>query len=329
VVAEKKRKIVNTIVELALKYPVMGLLELNKLPAPQMQIMRDKLRDIGLIKVVKKRLIKKSLEILKEKKEGVEQLSEYLPVQPALIFTDTNPFKLTQILDENKAPAPARPGEVAPKDILVKTGNTGIAPGPFLGTLQKFGIKTKIQEGKIHILTKKVVCKSGEIVSPELAELLSKLNILPFEAGLDLTAIYEDGLIFDKKILSINPQDYINQIQIASKEALSLGINAIIYNQETIPTLLSSSEQATRNLAINSGIFVKEVMPDFIGLANTQMLALASKLLSHESALDDELKTLLSSGIETKPQKKEIAPKKKEEKKEEQDETVGLASLFG
>ena len=54
--------------------------------------------------------------------------------QSALIFTDMNPFKLFKILEDSKTPAPAKPGAIAPADIVVPRGDTGSAPGPILGT---------------------------------------------------------------------------------------------------------------------------------------------------------------------------------------------------
>jgi large subunit ribosomal protein L10 len=39
--------------------------------------------------------------------------------QPALIFTDMNPFKLYKILEDSKTQAPAKAGNIAPSDIVV------------------------------------------------------------------------------------------------------------------------------------------------------------------------------------------------------------------
>ncbi|MBI2112759.1 50S ribosomal protein L10, partial [Candidatus Woesearchaeota archaeon] len=37
------------------------------------------------------------------------------------------------MLEKNKSNAPAKPGQVAPKDITVKAGATSFAPGPIIG----------------------------------------------------------------------------------------------------------------------------------------------------------------------------------------------------
>ena len=90
-----------------------------------------------------------------------------------------DPFKLFKTLDESKSPAPVKGGSVAPCDIEVKAGSTGMPPGPFLSELKAVGIPAAIDKGKIGIKEDKVVIKEGEVVSQKLAVVLSALGIKP------------------------------------------------------------------------------------------------------------------------------------------------------
>ncbi len=51
----------------------------------------------------------------------------------------TKPVSLFQELEASKTPAPIGAGEVAPNDIVIPEGDTGVDPGPFVGELQSVG----------------------------------------------------------------------------------------------------------------------------------------------------------------------------------------------
>jgi len=155
--------------------------------------MREKLRGKVDIFMTKKRLMKIAFDQAKKDKNGIENLGDYFKGMPALVFTRDNPFTLFKILKENKSNAPAKGGQTAPHDIEVKAGGTSFAPGPIIGELGAFGIKTGVEGGKIAIKADKVVCKEGEVISSALAGILTRLGVNPMEVGLDLVGIYENG----------------------------------------------------------------------------------------------------------------------------------------
>ena len=140
-VAEYKKRIVQEIIDLANQYPIIGLVNMENLPAPQLQKMRAQLRDKIKFAMTKKRLIKLALEQAKNSKKGIEKLEDYFTGMPALIFTKENPFRLYNMLKKNNSPAPAKAGQIAPRDIIVPAGPTSFAPGPIIGELGQIGLK--------------------------------------------------------------------------------------------------------------------------------------------------------------------------------------------
>ena len=146
-VSEEKKGIVKEIVTLLEKYPVIGSVDMTGLPASQLQQINQKLRETALLRMTKKRLINLAIQQVKEKKKGIENLE--IRGMAALIFTEQDPFKLCKQLDKGKIPSPAKAGQIAPKDIVVKAGPTGFAPGPIISELSGAGLKTGIAEGKI------------------------------------------------------------------------------------------------------------------------------------------------------------------------------------
>ena len=162
---------------------------------------------------------------------------------PALIFTKENPFKLSKIIRKNKSKAPIKPKQVAPSDIVVPAGPTSFAPGPIIGELGAVGIKAGVEAGKIAIKQDAVVAKEGDVVSSELASILTRLGIEPMEIGLNLTAVYEDGQIYESDLLQVDAAEYQVKISTAYSESLNLAVYIVYTNEDTLSTLLNKAEE--------------------------------------------------------------------------------------
>src|SRR3989338_9182951 len=202
-VSENKKQLVLAITKKVQDYPIVGVVNMHTLPAQQLQTMRSTLRKKGVdIVMTRKRLLRKALQ--DSGKSNIGQLVERIKGMPALIFSKDNPFVLYGTIQKNKSEAPAKAGQIAPRDIIVKAGPTSFAPGPIISELAAVGIKTKVDAGKLVIITDTTVAKEGQVISAKLAEVLKRLDIKPMEIGLDLVAVWEDGLVFDAKQLHID-----------------------------------------------------------------------------------------------------------------------------
>ncbi len=153
-VAQYKKDVVASLVKLMGDSPIIGVVNMENLPAPQLQTMRAQLRGKFYITMTKRRLIKLAIEHAKANKSGLEQLEAHLGGMPALIFTNENPFKLSRTLRKSKSPAPAKAGQTALRDIIVPKGATPFAPGPIIGELAMAGIKSGVENGKVAIKTR-------------------------------------------------------------------------------------------------------------------------------------------------------------------------------
>ena len=201
-VAEWKKEEVNELKGLIESAEVVGIVNLLNIPARQLQEMRKTLAGKATIRLSKINLMKLALEDCDNEKANITELSDFMEGQPALVCTDMNPFRLYKILEDSKTSAPAKAGATAPDDIVVPAGDTGFPPGPFLGDLQQIGVPAKIDKGKIVVSKDTVVVKAGEEVSKQVAAALTRMDIKPMEVGMDLKAVYEEGLM-KKKLLQI------------------------------------------------------------------------------------------------------------------------------
>lgn len=267
---DTKRKTVEDFKKLVSEYPIVGAVNMEGLPTPQLQAIRAKLRGTVVLRMAKRRLLTLALESRNETKD----LIPHLKGMPALLFTKDNPFKLYKVLKQNKSGAPAKGGQIAPKDILVSAGPTNFAPGPIIGELGAFKIKTGVEGGKLVIKENVVVAKEGDKISPALASILTRLGIQPMEVGLDLVAVYDTGVIYTKSVLDVDDDKIRADAALFAVQAFNLAMNAGILVKETVEPLLTKAAKEARTLAIEQNILTKDTAEALVAKAERQANAL-------------------------------------------------------
>lgn len=270
-VSQKKTEELELVKKQLEEYPVIGILDMFKLPARQLHQIRDKLRGEAVIRMVKKRLIAR---VLKDSRPGLEKLSEYIQGEPALVMSRTNPFKLARIISESKSPSLAKPGDIAARDIEIKAGPTQLPPGPVIGELQRVKIPCSVQGDRISVSRDTVLAREGDAISREIADVLAKLGIEPMEVGLNLMAAWEDGVIYGRDILFVPQEEYLNQLKSAASGAFNLSVNISYITGDNVGFLLSRARSEAQALAQNAGL----VTPDTIGLLLSKARAEARAL---------------------------------------------------
>jgi large subunit ribosomal protein L10 len=272
---EWKEKEVEELKGLLEDNPVIGIINMHKLPAPQLQDMRKDLHGKAEIRMSRKTLMKLALE--KAERENIKELEDYLKGEAALIFTEMNPFRLYSYLQENKSSALAKAGDIAPNDIIVNEGSTGIDPGPAIGKLQNAGIQTSIEDGKIYVQKESVVAEDGEEITPKVAGALKMLDMEPMEIGLNLKAVWEDGVLFEPGELKIDKDEYVDKIKTTYARSLNLSVNSGYLTSETAPLLLMKAWSEARSLAIAIKYPANEIIEDLIRKCHAEGKALKSK----------------------------------------------------
>jgi large subunit ribosomal protein L10 len=312
-----------------------AIIDVHGIPAGAMLGMRKSLRPAMSIRVAKKRLMDRAWN---EANLDTDILEEMFgdAVQPALVQTTKyDSFTLFSELKKTEAGRAAKPGDVAPIDIVVEKQDTGMAPGPIVGDLNSIGIPAKIVKGSVHIQKDTIAIKAGETFEGDLGLMLSKLGINPIVTGLKLISTYENGTKFTPDILDINFDSFRTEVIGAVSATFNLACNVGWFTSITMPTMLSKASSEAMNVAVEAGIMTDKTLPLFIGRANAAMLGLASKLDS--SALDDELASQLGAAASAAAasatpvaEETDSAPAEAEEEEEEKPEEFGgLGDLFG
>ena len=289
-VAQWKYKEVEELTSLLKQHSVIGIAEIGSIPAPQMQQMRQNLRENMVIRSSKNTLIHRAIDAAKKDVEGLENLKEIIAGQSAIIATDINPFRLQARMKQTRTKAPAKGGETATEDIKVTAGDTPFKPGPIVGDLQKVGIPAAIQGGKVVIKKDKVIVKKGDVIPREVAQMLTRLEIHPLEIGISLQGAFEDGFVFKPDVLDIDLETYHTQFIQAAGRAFNLAVETGWITKQTITPLVSKAHRDALSLAIEQGILTKSTASYILAKTHRSMIAIASKI--QKEGLDDELKEM-------------------------------------
>jgi large subunit ribosomal protein L10 len=235
-VSEKKKETVKELAQ-ALNKKTVLICSIKNLKAAQFQEIKKKLRDISTIKVAKKSLIDFALE--HSKNEELRALVPHITADYAIIFSDEDAFKLSGILADNKTPAKAREGQEANEDIWVKAGPTSLAPGPDISALSAVGLQPKVEGGKIAIAKDTLFVKAGEKISSEKVSILAKLDITPFEIGLEPVAAFMNGKVYTG--IKIDKKGTIEDLLEKYSRSLAFAVSLSFVERETLPFILGKA----------------------------------------------------------------------------------------
>lgn len=211
----------------------------------QLQDTRKTLRGTAEVLMGKNTMMRKCIRDYVEANPGTpcEKLIEQCRGNVGFVFTNGDLGAVREILESNTRPAPAKVGAIAPNDVIVPKGPTGCDPGQtaFFQTLQ---IGTKISRGQIEITNDIQLVTQGEKVTASQAALLQKLGIEPFTYGLHLKSVYDNGSLFDAKVLDITDEVLTAKFSEALKKLAALSLALGIPTQASVPHSVANAFKA-------------------------------------------------------------------------------------
>jgi len=319
----KKRRIINTLYEAFTKYKQCLIVKLDHVSSNQVQQARVALRQAkkGFMVVGKNTVIKKAISL--RSKEPVEADGDYdlrkplyselsnldkvsglLKGKVGLIFSDSPVFDLKPIIESNRKPAAAKVGMVAPLDVSIPPGPTGLDPSQ-ISFFHALNMSTKIQKGQIEISKEFKVCFVGKRVENSAAVLLQKLNIKPFAYGMEILWVWDNGTLLAPEIFNMNPADILNTFKCVASKLAAISLATGQPNQLSLPHMILNSFKNVAAIALQTGLKFKQ-------------------LDSLTSGTGSAPKT--HAGKKDEPKKAEV--KKVEEKVEEVEAAADLGGMF-
>jgi len=312
---DRKQEYFTKLVKLLEDYPKILIVGADNVGSNQMQKIRQALRGQAVVLMGKNTMIRKAIRGHTQNNPALEALLPIIKGNIGFVFVskEVDLSTVKKIINDNKVAAPAKAGAIAPCDVVVPAGNTGLEP-TVTSFLQTLNIPSKISRGQIEITADVPLIKEGNKVGASESTLLAKLNIKPFFYGLSLKTVYDNGAIYEPKFLDIKDEDILGKFQ---RGVTNVACISLATGYPTLASLPHSIIRGYKNLlaiAIGTNYSFKQAEKVKEYLANPS--AFAAKAPAKEEA---------KGGKAAAPAKKEEP--KKEEPKEEEEEDIG--GLFG
>ncbi len=235
---------------------------LTELPAKAEREFRALLKKNGcFVKVGNSKVIKHALNA-----KGINNLDSYLKGPTMIILANESPFKLFKEIKKNASSAFAKEGMIAPEDITVKEGDTGIPPGPALTDFKVAKIDTQIRNGKIYVSKNTLVAKKGDKIDAKVSVLLTKLNIKPMKILLDLRTVLDksNNAFYFKDLLDVNVELLVQNIKSAHSRAYCLAIGKNYVTKQTIKPLLVKGYKSSKAVALKGNVLTHHTKKDIL-----------------------------------------------------------------
>ena len=128
------------------------IVQIDNVGSNQLHQIRVALRGKAVVLMGKNTMVRRALRGIINDHPQFEKLLPFVKGNIGFVFTSGDLKDIREIIVANKVAAPARPGAVAPNDVFVPAGNTGMEPGK-TSFFQALQIPTKIARGTIESST--------------------------------------------------------------------------------------------------------------------------------------------------------------------------------
>lgn len=233
---ENKASYFDKLKSLLEEYKSIFIVGVDNVSSQQMHEIRQSLRGEGVVLMGKNTMVRRAMKGFISDTPEYERLLPYIKGNVGFVFTNQDLGMIRDKILANKVAAPARAGAIAPDDVFVPAGNTGIEPSK-TSFFQALGVPTKISRGTIEITSELKLVQSGNKVGASEATLLNMLKISPFTYGMGITQVYDQGNTFPPSVLDIDNDQLLKALSgaVATIAAVSLAINF-----PTLPSIIHS-----------------------------------------------------------------------------------------
>jgi len=324
---EKKQAFFEKLIKLLQKYNKVVIVHADHVGSHHMQTIRKNLRQHGdnVLLMGKNTMIRRAIKGYLSQNPALESLLPHVKGNVGFVFTTGDLASVQKEIEGNRVSAPAKVGSIAPCDVIIPKGPTGLDPQQ-TAFMQALMIATKINRAQVEIINDVHLLKPGDKVDSSKATLLTKLNIKPFSYGLTTLNIYDEGSVYSPKVLSMKPEDLINKflsaIQLVAQFSLATGVPSVA----AVPHYLANSYRDLLAISVETDYTfegarkIKELLSDPEAFARAQAEAAAAAAASSTTAAAPAA-TAAAAVAEPEPEEAK--------KDDDDDDGGGVGDLFG
>jgi len=218
------------------EYKSVFIVSVDNVSSQQMHEIRSALRGEAVVLMGKNTMVRRAVKGFVTDNPEYERLLPFVKGNVGFVFTNSELKEIRDKILSNKVAAPARAGAIAPDDVYVPAGNTGMEPGK-TSFFQALGVPTKIARGTIEITTDLKLVEAGTKVGASEATLLNMLNISPFTYGMGISQVYDQGNTFPPSVLDIEEEQLLKAFSSAITTIAAISLAA---NFPTLPSVMHS-----------------------------------------------------------------------------------------
>jgi len=184
-----------------------------------------------------------------------------------LIFTNGDLVQIKDVVESFKQKAPAKVGQIAPEDVFVEPGPTGMEPTQ-TSFLQALNIASKIVKGQVEISNRVHLIKVGDKVGQSEAALMDKLSIMPFSYKAQVKTVFDKGFVYPSSLLSLGANDIMQTLAKGLQRIATISLQIGVPSLASVPHLLASAYRNLVSVSIETtydfegSIKVKEFLKD-------------------------------------------------------------------
>merc|ERR1719473_2036498 len=182
---------------------------------------------------------------------------------------------IREVIETRRLPAAAKAGVVSMVDLGIPSGPTGMDPSQ-TAFFQALNIGTKIVKGQIELVAEFPILKIGEKVSASAASLLTKLAIRPFEYGMEVELVFQDGSVFAAAVLDMKDEILIQKFMAGVSNMAAFSREIGIPTEAGLPHMFGNAFRNVAALVSDIDFTFKEVEDVKKFLADPSAFAAAS-----------------------------------------------------
>jgi len=278
----KKTLYLEKLIKLCIDCPNALLVGIDYVASKQMQNIRVALRGKATVLMGKNTMIRKALSNGHERhpEAGLDKLREAINGNMGFIFaTNCALDDIREVLKQFRRVAAAKSGQVSMVNLSLPAGPTGMDPSQ-TSFFQTLNIGTKIVKGQIELVSDFPILKVGEKVSPSAAGLMTKLAIRPFEYGMEVQQVYQDGSVFAAAVLDMKDEILIQKFMAGVSNMAAFSREIGIPTEAGLPHMFGNAFRNVAALVSEIDFTFKEVEEVKKFLADPSAYAAANPVAS-------------------------------------------------
>jgi len=271
---ERKTRILHNLLANFTKYDQVMRVNINNISTQQITKARHMLRrEGGCLIVGKDSLTRLAIRILTRQVDE-EIYADFLAKYPerkdlgniigelkgkfALVFTEKSYVELKPLLEAEKIQMGAKAGIIAPNDVWIRAGPTGIDPGK-IGEFHRLNIQVKTARSAIEVTKDYKLCPKGEVVSETVSAMCRLLDIIPFEYAMELDWVYSQHQLIPKEVIDMKDDEIMNGFTSNIRFMTALSVEVGLPNALSVPHFVVNTFKYLMAIGEEGGYEFKEL----------------------------------------------------------------------